>query len=365
MRRRPARRIADEPSIDPYGCRMPRLALALAALLALAPLAGGQHTRFTLSEEGQWSVAGAPTDPDEALLAEAQQLIHEGRPGKARAMLSDWIRENNFTDNPWLPAALRLRGDAKTAGGNEWKALYDYELVTESFPASPEYITAIEREFEIAQRYLRGMRRKLFGLRFVGAKPTGVEIMIRVVERIPQSNLAQQAFRELAEHFLRERDLASAALVGQKFEEHYAAGASAGLVGRRFEEFYATGAMTRDMLLLRITTNLARFKGPRYNGAALIETRALAERYREEYPTDEHRATIEAILVRVDNSAGQHMLEKAEWYLRVGDPSSAQFTLRRLLRRHPQTAAADEALRIMDDRGWIADDEPDGAEGAS
>src|SRR5690606_3170901 len=113
------------------------------------------------------------------------------------------------------------RGDAWTADGNEWKALYDYEEVIAAFPASPEYVTSVEREFEIGRQYLRGMRRKLFGIRWVGAEAQGVEIMIRVVERLPQTSLAQKAFGELAVYFQRRRDLASAALVAQRFEEHY------------------------------------------------------------------------------------------------------------------------------------------------
>jgi outer membrane protein assembly factor BamD (BamD/ComL family) len=313
----------------------PLLAAIGVMLLALPPAAAGQHSAFILTDEGEWTEVRAPSDPDEALLAEAAQLIHDGHPGRARKMLSRWIDENNFTDNPWLPTALRLRGDAKVADGNEWKALYDYEEIAYSFPASPEYVTAIHREFAIAQRYLRGMRRKLFGIRWVGAEGQGVEMMIRVVERLPQTNLAQEAFVELAEYFQRRRDLASAALVAQKFEEHY-----------------PYSELTREMLFLRMVTNWTRFKGPRYNGAALIETAALAERYLDEYPTDQRRADVEAILVRVDNSAAEHMLEKAQWYLRRGDPSSARFTLRRLLRRHPQTSAAAEALQIMEQRGW-------------
>jgi len=335
----PARSLSPSPG---YRSAMLRLALGaiVALVLTLPTAAAGQHRAFALTDEGEWAEIRAPSDPDEALLAEAAGLIHEGHAGRARTMLSGWIRENNFSDSPWLPTALRLRGDAKVAGGNEWKALFDYEEVVEAFPASPEYVTAIEREFQIGRQYLRGLRRKLFGIRWVGAEAQGVEIMMRVVERLPQTTLAQEAFVELAEYFQRRRDLASAALVAQKFEEHY-----------------PRSEMTREMLLLRIVTNWTRFKGPRYNGAALIETGALAERYLENYPTDRRRADVEGILVRVDNSAADHMLEKAGWYLRRGDPASARFTLRRLLRRHPQTSAAGVALQIVEQRGWIAPQE--------
>jgi len=47
------------------------------------------------------------------------------------------------------------------------------------------------------------------------------------------------------------------------------------------------------------------------------------------------------------------MLESARWYIRTDDDVSAQFVLERLLRRHPATNAAQTALRIMDDRGWL------------
>src|SRR5690606_25297480 len=69
----------------------PCLGALLALLLALPPAAAGQHKAFKLTDEGEWAQVRAPSDPDEALLAEAAGLIHEGHPGRARQILGKWI----------------------------------------------------------------------------------------------------------------------------------------------------------------------------------------------------------------------------------------------------------------------------------
>ena len=51
--------------------------------------------------------------------------------------------------------------------------------------------------------------------------------------------------------------------------------------------------------------------------------------------------------------AAAQMLNTARWYLRQGDGPSTRFQLQRLLRKHPTSAAAREAVDIMIERGWM------------
>jgi outer membrane assembly lipoprotein YfiO len=293
---------------------------------------------LVLDAGGQW-VQAAPEDtgPDATLMAQVRELIAAGQFAEAKAKLDPWITANARGESPYLPQGYLLRGDAISAGGDEYQALYDYESLIRQFPGSPEFVKAVERELEIATAYVRGMKRKWLGMRFIDATDAGVELLIRVQERMPGSRLAEQAGIELADHYYRNHDLSLAADAYELFLKNYPNSA------------YRNKALQRQ-----VYSNIGRFKGPAYDGSALLDSRVLIRRYMALYPASAEEAGLdEALLARIDESAGQQQLEVANWYLRRGDAVAARLTMRRLLKSHPQSAAAGQALKIMEAQGWI------------
>ena len=319
-------------------------ALTLGAHAALAQ----SSKRFELDESGQFQRTLVPEPgSDEAIISEARELIANDKPAQARSILTTWINDHAREDNPYLPEAYLLRGDAITADGNEYKALYDYEAVINEFPASPEFVTALEREMDIGLRYLGGLRRRFLGIRIEDASSIGEELLVRIQERLPRSQLAEQAAIELADYYYRIRDLEMAAEMYGIFLTNFP------------ESQHRKKAMQR-----RIYSNIARFKGPRYNAAPLIEAQYLVEGFAQTYPADASAAGLnDALVARLDESLATQMLTTSQWYLKQGDPPSARLTLARLIREHPGTVAASRAAEIMSDRGWLAtpsaDLEPD------
>lgn len=279
---------------------------------------------------------------DAALIADARKLLADDQPEQARKLLDSFIDRSEDTNNPLLPQAYLLRGDAITASGDEYKALYDYETVIKSYAASPEFVTALERELDIAVRYVTGLDRKWLGIRFVSAYEEGEELLIRVQERLPGSRLAERAGIELADHYYRQRDLA---LAGEAYE----------LFLTNFPNSpYRNKAMQR-----RIFANIGRFKGPRYDGSALVDASVLIRRYMSLYPSQANQAGLDqALLNRIDESAALQLIEVANWYFDREDLVAARATLQRLVRLHPQSAAAGQALAELEKRGWAMKHEP-------
>jgi tetratricopeptide (TPR) repeat protein len=320
------------------------------ALLVLAALSAGAHAQeFILDDSGEFTPASTPEQGTDAwVMAEAARLIADDRPGEARSLLDPWLERNESEPSPWLPRAYLLRGDARVMQGDEYKSLYDYEMVIREFPASEEYETAVLREMEIAQRYLDGLRRKLWGLiRVEPARRLGEELMIRVQERLPGSRVSEEAAIRLAEHYYQSRDLA---LAKEMFDI--------------FQRNYPDSEYAKDALLGQIYANVAQFKGPEYDASGLIEAELLLDRFVRRYPADALRSGIaEGLGSRIDESRAQQMLSTADWYLDRRDDPSARLVMRRLLRQHPATSAAQTALRIMQDRGWIEPSDAGGAPG--
>lgn len=304
-----------------------------------------QQTTFELDpEQGTWIESEAPEPGTDAwVIAETRRALAAERWSDARKRISDWIQINERTDNPWLPEAFMLRGDALVGLGKEYKALYDYERVALDFPQSEVFLPTLERELRVGNMYLNGLKRKFLFLRLEDGSPIGIELLMRVQERAPGSQLAENAALDLADYFYRVRELELAAEMYGIFLVNYP---------RSQEREHA--------MLRQIYANVAQFKGPRYDASSLVEARALIRQFEDEYPDRaEQLGVTDALIARLDESAAAQMLATAEWYLRRNDPVSARFTLRRLAIKHEGTVAAARGRALMEDRGWEIPEVPE------
>lgn len=306
--------------------------------LTLAGAAFAQPAEYKLDASGNWAaVPGPAPSADQAVMNKATALVvAENKPGEAKSLLNQWIEDHATTESPHLAEAYRLRGDAKWAAGNEYKALYDYEIVIRDFAATQEFAKACERELDIAIRYVNGLKRKFLGMRVYNAEDVGEELLVRTAERMPGSRLGERALIELADYYYRDRDLKMAALACEKFVENYP------------RSSYASHAKRQ-----RIYASIGMFKGPNYDAAGLNDARILIEEYSKEDPIGAQRADLsDVMLAKIDESTAAQKLEKARFYIRRGDPVSARATLRRLVADHPRSVAAATGLELMQSKGW-------------
>jgi len=326
----------DAGMLAPMRRIVPGLILLAVSFPALA------QTQYELDAAGHWvakpGAPAAPTDADTATINKARELLADNKPWRAKSILSDWLDEHETGNHPLLAEAYLLRGDAVLADGNEFEALYDYEQVCREYPGSEEFVKALEREYDIADKYIHGFKRKWLGIRMTGATDIGEELLVRVQERLPGSRLAEQAALELADYYYRERDLKMAADAYEIFATNFPKSESVGLAKER-----------------RIYANIARFQGPDYDASTLTDARVLIEQYAKDDPAAARKAGLsDALVARLDESGGAQVLEKARWYLRRNDLVSARFVLQRVVEKHPQTVAARTALRMLEQRGWPA-----------
>lgn len=306
-------------------------------------MVGGASTAYKSDGQGGWTPEKAPVEgSDEAVLAQARRELAEDRASAACRTIDKWLKPRERTFQPLVPQAYLIRADA-TAVSNEYEALFDYETIIKSFPGSPEYVTAIERELEIAVRYLNGLDRKQFGIRYINAEGVGEELLVRVHERLPGSQLGERAVIELGDYYYRELDLDSAAVVYQAFVANYPRSA------------YVMRAKQRQ-----IFSNLGKFKGPRYDATSLLDSAALIRRFQNEYPSQAQSVGLDdALLTRIDESRAAQMLETADWYMERKDPVSARVVLRRLFKTYPQTGSGGKAYDLLKARGWLEESPPE------
>ncbi|MHC4975894.1 MAG: outer membrane protein assembly factor BamD [Planctomycetota bacterium] len=323
--------------------RPSRLVISI-SLAIMAQAVSAQVTEYTLEPDGSLRATRQPAaGSDEAAVAQARALLAQDRPSAALDTIDDWIRQNDFEGggtSEWLAEAYLLKGDCLLAMRREYKALLVYEPLIERFPASDSFVAAIQRELDVAQAYSDGLRRRVLGFRTGKTRTIAEELMIRAQERMPGSVVAERAAIMLAEHYYKTRQME---LASEAFDLY--------LLN------FPDGPNRARAMQGRIYANIAQFKGPRYDTSTILDAQQQIRTFMRMMPSDAERLGIDAaLLIRLDDSLAGQQMETARWYLRRGEDASARYILKRVMRDHPESALAGEALMILQDRGWL--DEP-------
>lgn len=317
------------------------VAAAMVIALAPAPLALAQQVERDLSEAGAWSIVSEPelnTPAGELHLA--RQALAQQRYGDARRRMDTWLKKHK--GDPLEPEAYLVRGDSLLLQKEYYKSLYDYEYVCRMFPGSEAFMIALEREFEVAQLFSSGVRRKLWGVRWMRAYEEAEELFIRIQERAPGSKLAERAARALADHYYARRKMELAATMYDIYlKNHPSAGDSAEAMQRL------------------VFSHLATFKGPAFDVSGLEEANGWLNILRTRFPAQAQQMRAEALQRRIEEARAEKMLVDADFYLRRKDEVSAKFMLDRLIRRHSSTLAAQRAYEAMKERGWVGEEVPE------
>lgn len=308
--------------------------LAFSAVFAADAFAQGTQSRL---EDGKLVDQRPPAEgSDEAVMSRTRALLADGKVGEARSLIEGWLKENARSDSPYLAEAYLLRGDCKLADGDEFDAMYDYEKVVNEFPGSDQFVIALERELDVALLYFGGLRKRLWGMRIDSGVPIAEEIVVRIGERLPKSRLAERAMLEMGDFYYRKQDL-------KMSEETYDV----------FLSLFPESEHRVTAVQRRAYSSIARFKGPQYDASGLKEARAQIVSFRRTDPEEaENIGLDEDLLLRLDDALAAQMLVNAKWYIRRNDAPSARLTLRRLIAKYPDSPAAEEAIRIFEEKGW-------------
>jgi len=315
---------------------MPRRPFTFLAATCIAlgatSLGFAQAEQYTLDSLDRWKkVADIDPASEEAQLLAARRALLNGEASRAKNLANAFIER--YPLSRYRPDALLIRGDATLAEGDEYEALFDYEEIARRYAGSEVFIPTLERELEIATSYAKGLKKRFFGtVRILDASEEAQELLIRIQERLPGSELAERAGMELSDFYFNRREMMMAA-------ESY----------RLFIENYPRSAQVTKARMRLIYAYIAGFRGPEYDASGLLEARAKLRSLQALQPGLAQQIGATAILSRIEESEAAKFLSTASWYLEVNDPISAEQSIRRLVQRHPTSIATLEALRIVPD----------------
>lgn len=308
------------------------LAAVVASILpaALASTASAQVQEFKLDQGDRWSQT-REIDPvsDEGQIMAMRQALEKKDAGRARTLADRFIEARPLS--PLRAEALLVRADAMYALDDEYNALYDYEEVCRRYAGSEVFVTALEREYEIAVAYAKGKKRKFFGtFRILSTYEDAQELLIRIQERLPGSELAEKAGLSLADFYFDNRELTLAAEAYDLFLENYP----------------KSKHVTKAQLRL-IYSYIAAFKGPLFDLTGLVEAKTRIKSLQVTDPALAEQIGADAILVRGYESEAAKLLTTADWYWRTDDAISAELFIRRVVKQYPNSVACLDALRVI------------------
>ena len=172
-----------------------RLSLIALCLLALpqrapAPLIyhpGEGWTYEPVGSEGKWQ-RGRAQDQLEVAQAALDRKDYSQALKAARRVVSQWPLSD------YAPRAQYLTGRCYEAKDQDEKAFKEYQKVLEKYPKLDNCQEILQRQFEIANRFLAGQWFKLWGyIPFFPSMDRAAEMFQKIVNNGPYSDVAPQA----------------------------------------------------------------------------------------------------------------------------------------------------------------------------
>lgn len=301
---------------------------ALCTAVAAAP-------RTVEFRNGRWielpDAAPATQPALEEPLALIQELVDAGRDREAVSRLTAWFKSEPNRASPNMDRALMMMGEALARRGNRILAFFYYDQLLDEHPESRLWHLALEKQFDIADAYLDGYRRRILYLPLVPAEDEAVEMLFRIQQRSPGSPLAERALLRTADYYYNDRQYDLAALTYDQYQRSYPR--SPELPRVKLRQAFA---------------NLAQFRGMRFDATPLIDARAQLMDLVAFWPEYAEQVNAADVVRRIDETFARKAEDIGHFYGRTGSPGGAAYTFDRLVATYPDSEAAARAAKAIE-----------------
>jgi outer membrane assembly lipoprotein YfiO len=293
-----------------------------------APAAAPQTWEF---RDGRWqSIAAPSTQPvSDPTLDHVEQLIQRGQNSTARKVALHWI--DTHKGSALRDRALYLVAQALFQYGDRIRSFYYLDELMDEFPSSPLFYAALQKQYDIADAYLRGYKQRFLWIPMFTAEDEAVEMLYRIQQRSPGSPLAEKALRRTADWYYASSDFDLAA-------DAYAA----------YVRAYPRSPDIARIRLRQAFSSLAQFRGVRFDATPLIDARAQLVDLAAAYPNLAEQENLISIVERIDNTFAAKIFTTADYFQRTGELRGAAYNYRFLIKTYPDSPEAAEARRRLD-----------------
>ena len=319
---------------------MHRLLFVIIIGLASA-LARANAPTWELKAGGGWHLTTAPTTQPvhDETLDRAEQLIQSGQVGPAKKIVVNWIKIHK--DSPIRDRAVYLLGECNFLMGNRTLSFYNFDELLDQYPDSRYFYPALQRQYDVADAYLKGYKNRFLGLPILDANIEATEMLYRIQGRSPGSPLAEKSLLRVADYYYSNGDFDMAA-------DAYAA----------YIRGYPRSPHIARVRLRQAFSALAQFRGIRFDATPIIDARQQLQDLQAAYPQLAEEENIPAIIQRIDKSLARKLLDIGDYYRRTHKPDAAVYYYRYLIGAYPDFREAQTAAKRVSQMPRWAQDRP-------
>jgi outer membrane assembly lipoprotein YfiO len=242
-----------------------------------------------------------------------------------------WFKANKHS--PAMDRALFLMAQALYGKGDRIRAFYYLDELMDEHPESPLFYKALGLQFQIADAYLSGYKRRFLGLPLLDAEDEAVEMLYRIQQRSPGSELAEKSLLRTADYFYEDQQYDIAA-------EVYAA----------YIKSYPRSPLIPRVKLRQAFSNLAQFRGVRFDPTPALDARTELADIEAQYPQMAQQERVPEYVRRIDEALARKLYVTADFYQRTHEPEASAYLYTALLRLYPnapESATAREKLKSL------------------
>lgn len=307
---------------------MPKGSFCFALVLLSAAVGWGAPRSWELVDPrtGQWAAVQQPsTQPiQDPTLDKVEQFLagHQAMPAK-RLVLA-WLRSHN--ESPIRDRGLYLLGQANFLYGDRLQSFYNFDELLDYYPDSAYFYQALQRQFDIADAYLNGYKRRFMMIPMFEAKEEAIEMLFRIQQRSPGSPLAERALLRTADFYYADQDFDLAA-------DAYGA----------YLRSYPRSPLAARVKLRQAFSSLAQFRGLQFDATSMIDARQQLLELIADHPQLAEEENLKAVVERIDANMAKKLYATADFYRRTSKPGAAAYYYQYVATNFPTTPEAVDA----------------------
>ena len=207
------------------------------------------------------------------------------------------------------------------------QAYYTYEQLLKDYPGSRYLDRVMAREFDIANRFLKGQRRETFGMRLFTDTGFGLEVLEKVREHDVNGPYADRGLAYGGAFQYRQTEFDEASFLYDLLIEHYPK-------SRYQPQAHLVGSESRRRA----------YQGALYDGSRLTQAKGLLEAAQRQFPeVTKRKVDAPRILDWIRVQQAERDYQVAEYYRRVGQHRAADHYYQQVIKSYPDTAWARRA----------------------
>ena len=300
------------------------LAIAAVGLFACSPSYAQKRTwEYENGKFLQVTVTGPQVVSDPAI-DRAERLLSQGDSKSARTVLLAW--EHVHKDSPVRDRCIFLIAESYYQEDDRILAFYYLDEVMDEYPESKLFFPAMQKQYDIANDFLNGHKRRFLGFPILPAEDEAVEMLYRVQERSPGSGLAETALLRTADYYYNSAQFDFA-------QDAYAA----------FVRGYPRSKDVPHARLRQAFSSLAQFRGLRFDATPIIDARSQFVDIEQAYPKLADDENVPALIERIDSAFAAKLFVTGDFYERTHQPKAAAYFYRFLIDTYSSSPEADKA----------------------